>query len=327
MTQDRWGEVMALLVEAVPAGPATVVVDGTDTLTGPVADRLAAALRSAGRPSIRAAAPPPSSSPGAVLVADGPGLRDRPPGGGWGVVVWLRTSRGQHTADATRGDTADVVVDLHDPDWPVIRHIDPRLVEHRRWHLVESRAFFGVRAATWDAKFGDDLPAYAAAVTAAALPPGGIVVDAGCGTGRALPALRAAVGPAGTVIGVDHTPQMLAKAREKGNDGLVLADASRLPFAAGTVDAVFAAGLVMHLPDPVDGLRELARVTRPGGRLVLFHPTGRAALAARHGRVLHPDDPLAEGPLTASTARTGWRLTTYDDGPDRFLALADRTPS
>ncbi|GAB3860812.1 hypothetical protein GCM10027610_102370 [Dactylosporangium cerinum] len=118
---------------------------------------------------------------------------------------------------------------------------------------------------------------------------------------------------------------MLAKAQEKGNGGLVLADAGRLPFADGSVDAVFAAGLVMHLPDPVDGLRELARVTRAGGRLVLFHPTGRAALAARHGRVLRPDEPLAEGPLTAAAARAGWRLVRYDDGPDRFLALADRS--
>ncbi|MGI5181362.1 class I SAM-dependent methyltransferase [Dactylosporangium sp. CA-152071] len=332
MTQDRWDEVMTLLVESVPAGRATVVVDGTDATIGPAADRLAAALRAAGRPTTRSStatgSPAAAGSAGAVgevLVADGAEARAGAPDG-WDVVVWLRTSRREHAADGARGDTADVVVDLHDPAWPVIRHVDPRLLDRRRWHLVESRAFFGVRAGTWDAKFGDDLPAYAAAVEAAGLPPGGVVVDAGCGTGRALPALRTAVGPSGTVIGLDHTPQMLAKAQEKGNTGLVLADASRLPFADGSIDAVFAAGLVMHLPDPVDGLRELARVTRPGGRLVLFHPTGRAALAARHGRVLRPDDPLAEAPLAATATLSGWRLTTYDDAADHFLALADRLP-
>ncbi|MET7420543.1 methyltransferase domain-containing protein [Dactylosporangium sp. NPDC005555] len=345
MTQDRWDEVTALLVEAVPAGRVSVVVDGTDAATGPTADRLAAALLAAGRPCARvpsaaAGAAPAGAAPagavpagavpagavpaGAVLLADGASARGCPPDGGWDVVVWLRTSRREHAADGARGDTADIVVDVHDPAWPVIRHVAPRLLDRRRWYLVESRAFFGVRAGTWDTKFGDDLPAYAAAVAAAALPPGGIVVDAGCGTGRALPALRAAVGPAGLAIGLDHTPQMLAVARGKGNGGLVLADAGRLPFASGSVDAVFAAGLVMHLPDPVDGLRELARVTKPGGRLVLFHPTGRAALAARHGRVLRPDDPLAPGPLTATAASSGWHLTTYDDGESRFLALADR---
>ncbi|GAB3860808.1 hypothetical protein [Dactylosporangium cerinum] len=124
MTQDRWDEVMDLLVAAVPAGPATVVVDGTDERTGQVADRLAAALRAAGRPCTR----PPGDAPAAdaaVVVADGPFAREHPPVGGWDVIVWLRTSRRQHEADGTRGDTADVVVDLHDPDWPVIRHLAP----------------------------------------------------------------------------------------------------------------------------------------------------------------------------------------------------------
>jgi SAM-dependent methyltransferase len=192
-----------------------------------------------------------------------------------------------------------------------------------RWYLTESRAFFGAKAATWDQKFGDDLPAYTAAVEVAQLRPGGTVVDVGCGTGRALTPLRAAVGPAGTVVGLDLTPEMLADATARG-EVLIQADACRLPFGDRTLDAIFAAGLLMHLPDPDAGLRELARVVRPGGRLVLFHPSGRAALAARHGRTIRPDEPLSEQPLRRSTAATGWRLDTYDDADHRFLALATR---
>jgi ubiquinone/menaquinone biosynthesis C-methylase UbiE len=126
---------------------------------------------------------------------------------------------------------------------------------------------------------------------------------------------------------VDITPQMLAVAQDHGHGrlaGLVLADARRLPLAGASVDAVFAAGLISHLPDAGAGLAELARVTRPGGRLVLFHPTGRAALAARHGRTLRPDEPLAEAPLRRSLHETGWLLGSYDDGPRRFLAVATR---
>jgi SAM-dependent methyltransferase len=52
---------------------------------------------------------------------------------------------------------------------------------------------------------------------------------------------------------------------------------------------VCAAGLIMHMPDTEAGLRQLVRVTRPGGLLILFHPSGRAALAARHGRTLEPE--------------------------------------
>ena len=105
---------------------------------------------------------------------------------------------------------------------------------------------------------------------------------------------------------------------------IVLADARALPFPGRSVDAIFAAGLVNHLPDTEAGLRELARVIRPGGKLVLFHPSGRAALAARHGHALSPDEPLAKGPLRGSTRASGWVLTAYDDAPHRFFALAER---
>ena len=109
-----------------------------------------------------------------------------------------------------------------------------------------------------------------------------------------------------------------------GRRHLVQADARHLPLPTASVDAVFAAGLVQHLPDPEAGLAELARVSRPGGRLIIFHPSGRAALAARHGRSLRPDEPLAHDQLQRLLQRSGWRLTRYDDPPHRFFALAHR---
>jgi len=194
-------------------------------------------------------------------------------------------------------------------------------------YIAETRAFFGCRAATWDTKFGEDLPAYRAAVAEAGIRVGGVAIDVGCGTGRALSPLREAVGPRGSVFAVDLTPEMLAAAGQKSvtaKAALILADARSLPFADASADAIFAAGLVHHLPDSAAGLHELARVTRPGGLLVLFHPSGRAALAARHGRTLSPDELLAEGVLRGTTAAIGWRLTAYDDAPQRFFALAQR---
>jgi ubiquinone/menaquinone biosynthesis C-methylase UbiE len=198
----------------------------------------------------------------------------------------------------------------------------------RDTYITETRAFFACRAATWNTRFGDDMPSYASAVAQAGISRGGVVIDVGCGTGRALPALRQAVGPDGSVIAADLTPEMLAEARPQSaaaRAALILADARRLPFADASADALFAAGLIGHLPDTEAGLTELARVTRPGGLLVLFHPSGRAALAARHGRTLSGDEPLAAGPLRRSTAATGWRLTVYDDAADRFFALAVRS--
>ena len=320
-SHERWPELLGSLTALIPAGPTSVLVDGPADGPGPspgiVADRLAAALHAAGRPCVRLSHPGDAwtgdgeETVDLVLLGDGARWRGTRR---WNVVIWLRTA-----ATAGHGDAdASVVIDLYDPGWPVIR---------RPWCLTETRAFFACRAAAWDTKFGDDMPAYAAAIAEARLRQGGVVVDAGCGTGRAVPALRESVGAFGKILAVDVTPEMLDEARprcEAAGAALVLADARRLPMADGAADAVFAAGLVSHLPDTADGFRELARITRPGGRLVLFHPSGRAALAARHGRTLRPDDPLALAPLRGLTAASGWRLTAYDDAGERFFAVACR---
>ncbi|MER5958870.1 methyltransferase domain-containing protein [Streptomyces longhuiensis] len=187
--------------------------------------------------------------------------------------------------------------------------------------------FFSTRAAHWDTRFPDDGPRFEAAVAELGLRAGDRVLDAGCGTGRALPALRDAVGPSGAVLGVDLTPAMLEAAVRAGRDragSLMLADVTRLPVRSGSLDAVFGSGLVAHLPQPQENLRELARVVRPGGLLALFHPIGRAALAARQGRELTPDDLRAEPNLRSLLAGSGWRMTSYADEDARFLALAER---
>ncbi|MGW4762873.1 class I SAM-dependent methyltransferase [Streptomyces pseudogriseolus] len=187
--------------------------------------------------------------------------------------------------------------------------------------------FFTARAADWDRRFPDDGPAYAAAVAELGLREGGRVLDAGCGTGRALPALRGAVGRSGVVLGADLTPAMLREAARAGRDrdgALLLADVARLPLRSSSLDAVFAAGLIAHLPQPGGNLREIRRVVRPGGTLALFHPVGRAALAARQGRRLTPDDLRAEPNLRALLTGAGWRMTSYVDEDTRFLALAVR---
>lgn len=325
LVPERITEVTALLAEVLaPRAPLTVIVDGGDPgAAAAFAARLAAAFPPAAR----------AWSVDAVLGLIGPGggmfdsaLNVLEPATDQ-ILVFLRGGPRHRFAEGDGERRAQVVIDHRDPDWPVIRHLHPSLADVDRWYRSESQAFFAARATDWDTKFGDDIPRYIEAVRLAGVRPGDVVLDIGCGTGRALPALAAAAGPSGRVIGLDLTPAMLAAAREAGRGDradLVLADARHLPIATATADVIFAAGLVHHLPDPVAGLRELSRVTRPGGTLAIFHPTGRAQLAARHGRVLRPGEPLSEERLASLLAATGWTLTTYEDIPDRFLALALR---
>jgi 2-polyprenyl-3-methyl-5-hydroxy-6-metoxy-1,4-benzoquinol methylase len=330
------------LADLLPARSRCVLVDGPADQAELFAARLAEKL-SAGRRPVQVTLDANGSGDVAIFLRTTPGGRHFPvyrkdaedPGDGAsdgpkdGNGPKDGKERGDH-GRREREERADIVIDLHDVHWPVIRRVVAPLAARGAWYVTETRAFFACRAATWDAKFGDDLPAYCAAVTEAGIRHGGVVVDIGCGTGRALPALRMAVGPSGAVVALDITPEMLAVARPAATlaaASLVLADARALPFPAGSLDAIFAAGLVNHLPDTEAGLRELARVTRPGGLLVLFHPSGRAALAARHGHALSPDEPLAEGPLRRSTAAAGWAVTAYDDAPHRFFAVATRTPA
>ena len=198
-----------------------------------------------------------------------------------------------------------------------------------RTDIAGTRAFFGPRAADWEVRFPDDGPSYEHAVAELAPPVGGVVLDAACGTGRALTALRSAVGSAGTVLAVDLTVEMLAEATRRDRDSLailLLADVTALPIGTATVDAVFGAGLIPHLPDPVAGLAELARVCRTGARLALFHPLGRAGLARRQGRDLDPDDVRAEDNIRPVLAQAGWRCEWVDDSAERYLVLATRTP-
>jgi len=193
-------------------------------------------------------------------------------------------------------------------------------------HPRETREFFAPRAATWEQRFPDDDPVYADAVARLGLRAGQAVLDAGCGTGRALVPMRDAVGRDGTVVGVDLTPEMLAAARDHGRltvAALLLADTRFLPLRDASVDAVLAAGLLPHLPDPAAGVAKLARVTRPGGRLAVFHPVSRAMLAARKGRVPAVDGTLARPVLGPLLERGGFTMDSYDDG-DRFLVLATR---
>lgn len=105
---------------------------------------------------------------------------------------------------------------------------------------------------------------------------GQTVLDVGCGPATDLPALAERVGDSGMVIGVDHDPAMLARARERTNNlhGVEIreGDVHALPVEPGTVDRAKIDRVLMHVAEPVEALTELYRATRPNTRVCLAEP-------------------------------------------------------
>jgi demethylmenaquinone methyltransferase/2-methoxy-6-polyprenyl-1,4-benzoquinol methylase len=113
----------------------------------------------------------------------------------------------------------------------------------------------------------------------AELETGGSALDICCGTGDLTLELARRVAPGGTVIGCDFSEPMLDLAREKaatrGIEGTRFewADALQLPYDSGRFDAVTVGFGVRNFSDRDRGLKEMARVLRPGGRLVVLEFT------------------------------------------------------
>ena len=117
------------------------------------------------------------------------------------------------------------------------------------------------------------------AAARAELAPGDAALDVCCGTGDLALELAGRVAPGGSVVGCDFSEPMLDLAREKAaqRDGegvrFEWADALTLPYDAERFDAVTVGFGVRNLADLGRGLREMARVLKPGGRLVILEIT------------------------------------------------------
>jgi ubiquinone/menaquinone biosynthesis C-methylase UbiE len=104
---------------------------------------------------------------------------------------------------------------------------------------------------------------------------GHTALDVGCGPGTDLLALAAGVGPAGSVIGIDGNPAMVAQARA-GAGGptveVILGDAHALPVSDNSVDRIRVDRMLQHVRDPARVIAELRRVSRPGALVALAEP-------------------------------------------------------
>ncbi|NNJ23992.1 class I SAM-dependent methyltransferase [Alienimonas chondri] len=138
------------------------------------------------------------------------------------------------------------------------------------------------------------------------------VLDVGSGAGQILGHLIREASPDARLTAFDLSKQMLRRSRRRmearsvrhGHEpGYVAGDMLRMPFVDGAFDCVTAGWVLEHLPDPAPGLEEMARVLRPGGRLLLLctadNVTGQWNSRTWKCRTYNPDE------LAAACAAAG----------------------
>jgi len=109
------------------------------------------------------------------------------------------------------------------------------------------------------------------------LHPGHRVIDLGCGLGDNARELAAMVGPHGKVMGIDSSVQMIEQARLRSQSSEVpvefaAGDVHQLEFPDAYFDACWTERVLQHLADPDRAIKQMVRVMKPGGRLVVFEP-------------------------------------------------------
>jgi len=145
------------------------------------------------------------------------------------------------------------------------------------------------------------------------------VLDLGTGPGISAFTLAAALPAGSSVIGVDLSPQMIARAKQHAarSPGLpvefCVADASELPFADASFDRVTGHSFLYLLPDPVAVLREVRRVLTPEGVATFMEPAREGSLLKAAMRASDPVEAMLADPgptLRFATSMALWRVVS-----------------
>jgi SAM-dependent methyltransferase len=134
------------------------------------------------------------------------------------------------------------------------------------------------------------------------LPAGARILDAGCGSGRNMVELARH----GTVTGVELSPTSVRLARERDRGEVIEGSVLDMPFNEGSFDLTVSLDVIEHLQDDVGALRELRRVTKPGGALLVTVPAYQW-LWSGHDEINHHHRRYNRRTLLAAAESAGWR--------------------
>jgi SAM-dependent methyltransferase len=157
------------------------------------------------------------------------------------------------------------------------------------------------------------------------LPRDAEILDAGCGSGRTLDELAAY----GRVSGIELSPEAAAVASRRGQFDVRIGRLEELPWDEATFDLITCLDVIEHTPDDRATLRELRRVTKPDGRLLVTVPAYQA-LWSQHDEANHHFRRYVRRTLRAAAVEAGWeveRMTSFNSlllAPAAAVRLAQR---
>jgi SAM-dependent methyltransferase len=156
------------------------------------------------------------------------------------------------------------------------------------------------------------------------LPPAPEILDAGCGSGRNMVELARV----GAVTGVELADASAQRARQRNVGSVVQGSVTDLPFEDDSFDLAVCLDVIEHLDDDRAALRELRRVIRPGGKLLVTVPAYQW-LWSEHDEVNHHRRRYTKRTLLTAVSDSGWDVesTTYFNSLLLPLAIAYRSLS
>jgi len=196
---------------------------------------------------------------------------------------------------------------------------------------MQLQEYFDKLAPTWDEELTPErLQCLGNIVKELGIAPGYCVLDIGSGTGVLLPFLIAELGDEGKIVALDLSAEMLGQAQAKNFPpivGFAQADVLAIPLADNSVDLAICNSAFPHFNDKVKALKELARVLRNNGRLVICHTMSRAMINQLHqsiGGVIANDLLPHEFQLRGLIKQAGLKITHFEDSPERYLVIAEK---
>jgi ubiquinone/menaquinone biosynthesis C-methylase UbiE len=195
---------------------------------------------------------------------------------------------------------------------------------------MQLQEYFDQLAPTWDRELTPErLQCLSNIVRELGIKPGYCVLDIGSGTGVLLPFLITAVGDEGKIVALDFAAEMLVQAQAKNFPPMVefaQADVLAIPLPDNSVELAICNSAFPHFADKGKALKEIARVLKNNGSLVICHTMSRETLNRLHqsiGGIVASDLLPDESQLRGLIKQAGLKITRFEDKPERYLVIAE----